>query len=135
MTNELPYVYQALERAGVSIHTTTNLIGFDAGVARLENLFHRAPLDINVDGVVIVGHRDPNDALYNTVLGSDDGNSLPPMSLIGDAMAPGAIVHAVHSGHSFARGLVDDNAAYLRDEPVTLPEPAPAFDHIRDAKS
>jgi len=85
--------------------------------------------------VVIVGHRDPNDALYNTVLGSDDGNSLPPMSLIGDAMAPGAIVHAVHSGHSFARGLVDDNAAYLRDEPVTLPEPAPAFDHIRDAKS
>ena len=135
MTNELPYVYQALERAGVSIHTTTNLIGFDAGVARLENLFHRAPLGINVDGVVIVGHRDPNDALYNTVLGSDDGNSLPPMSLIGDAMAPGAIVHAVHSGHSFARGLVDDNAAYLRDEPVTLPEPAPAFDHIRDAKS
>lgn len=135
MTNELPYVYQALERAGVSIHTTTNLIGFDAGVARLENLFHRAPLDINVDGVVIVGHRDPNDALYNTVLGSDDDNSLPPMSLIGDAMAPGAIVHAVHSGHSFARGLVDDNAAYLRDEPVTLPEPAPAFDHIRDATS
>jgi len=135
MTNELPYVYQALERAGVSIHTTTNLIGFEAGVARLENLFHRAPEDINVDGVVIVGHREPNDALYNTVLGSDGDNSLPPMSLIGDAMAPGAIVHAVHSGHSFARGLVDDNAAYLRDEPVTLPEPAPAFDHIRDAKS
>jgi len=135
MTNELPYVYQALERAGVSIHTTTNLIGFEAGVARLENLFHRAPEDINVDGVVIVGHREPNDALYNTVLGSDGGNSLPPMSLIGDAMAPGAIVHAVHSGHSFARGLVDDNATYLRDEPVTLPEPAPAFDHIPDATS
>jgi dimethylamine/trimethylamine dehydrogenase len=119
----------------VSIHTTTNLIGFDAGVARLENLFHRAPEDIDVDGVVIVGHRETNDALYHAVLGSNGGNSLPPMTLIGDAMAPGAIVHAVHSGHSFARGLVDDNALYLRDEPVTLPDPAPAFDHKRDATS
>jgi dimethylamine/trimethylamine dehydrogenase len=133
MTNELPYIYQALERAGVSIHTTTNLIGFDAGVARLENLFHRAPVNIDVDGVVIVGHRETNDALYHAVLGSNGGNSLPPMTLIGDAMAPGAIVHAVHNGHAFARGLVDDNALYLRDEPVTLPDPAPAFDHKRDA--
>jgi dimethylamine/trimethylamine dehydrogenase len=39
---------------------------------------------------------------------------------IGDALAPGAIVHAVYSGHRFARELDADPAAllYRRDAPL-----------------
>ncbi|HSD34039.1 MAG TPA: hypothetical protein VLE26_01360, partial [Alphaproteobacteria bacterium] len=41
---------------------------------------------------------------------------------IGDALAPGAIVHAVHSGHLYARGLDEPAAArpYRLDAPFTL---------------
>ena len=45
----------------------------------------------------------------------------------GAALAPGAIVHAVHSGHSFARGLVESDTLYLRDEPVVPAEPTKVF--------
>jgi dimethylamine/trimethylamine dehydrogenase len=47
--------------------------------------------------------------------------------LVGDALAPGAIAHAVHSGHGFARSLLDGDSEYLRDEPINLLEPQPVF--------
>jgi dimethylamine/trimethylamine dehydrogenase len=47
--------------------------------------------------------------------------------LVGDAQAPGAIVHAVHSGHTFARGLVHDETGYLRDEPIVPATPQMVF--------
>jgi dimethylamine/trimethylamine dehydrogenase len=39
---------------------------------------------------------------------------------IGDALAPGAIVHAVHSGHRYARELDMERGGelYRRDAPV-----------------
>ena len=37
MTNELPFVYQALAREGVAIHTTTNLISFEGTHATVAN--------------------------------------------------------------------------------------------------
>ena len=65
MTNELPYVYQALERHGVAVHTTSLLTAFDGVTSRLENIFTRAPRDLDVRSVVIVGLRLPDDALYH----------------------------------------------------------------------
>jgi dimethylamine/trimethylamine dehydrogenase len=49
--------------------------------------------------------------------------------LLGDALAPGAIVHAVHSGHGYARSLVEEASGYLRDEPIILAEPLRVFPH------
>jgi dimethylamine/trimethylamine dehydrogenase len=41
---------------------------------------------------------------------------------IGDSLAPGAIVHAVHSGHSYARGFdatpAPGSLPYTRDFPL-----------------
>jgi dimethylamine/trimethylamine dehydrogenase len=41
---------------------------------------------------------------------------------IGDSLAPGAIVHAVHAGHHFARGFdhppSPDSPPYTRDFPL-----------------
>jgi dimethylamine/trimethylamine dehydrogenase len=127
MTNELPFVYQALARRNVAIHTTTNLIAFDGQRAALQNLFNATPLDIEVDAIVIVGHREPCDTLFESLQQQIDEANQASVHLIGDALAPGAIVHAVHSGHSFARGLVDNNAIYLRDEPVVPAEPFAVF--------
>ena len=127
MTNELPYVYQALENARVNIHTTANLMGFDGRVATLKNLFHSAETELEIDGVVIVGHREANDTLYQSVSDLSGNGNRSSVTLIGDALAPGAIVHAVHSGHLYSRGLIDPDATYLRDEPVTLHEPDSVF--------
>ncbi|MBT6351037.1 MAG: FAD-dependent oxidoreductase [Halieaceae bacterium] len=127
MTNELPYVYQALENARVNIHTTANLMSFDGRVATLKNLFHSAETELEIDGVVIVGHREANDTLYQSVSDLSGNGNRSSVTLIGDALAPGAIVHAVHSGHLFSRGLIDPDATYLRDEPVTLHEPDSVF--------
>ena len=127
MTNELPFVYQALARSNVAIHTTTNLIAFDGQCAALQNLFNATPMEIAVDAIVIVGHREPRDTLFQALQHEGDETHQTAVQLLGDALAPGAIVHAVHSGHSFARGLVDDNALYLRDEPVVPAEPLAAF--------
>ena len=83
--------------------------------------------EIEVDAVVIVGHREPQDALYQSLVGAATDEGSPSIQLLGDALAPGAIVHAVHSGHSFARGLVETDTLYLRDEPVVPTEPGRVF--------
>ena len=129
MTNELPFVYQALARREVDIHTTTNLMSFDGTRAALQNLFNATPLEIEVDAIVIVGHREPHDALYQSLLTAGADTDSPSIQLLGDALAPGAIVHAVHSGHSFARGLVEADTLYLRDEPVVPAAPVRVFPH------
>ena len=127
MTNELPFVYQALSRSGVTLHTSTNLMRFDGTHAQLQNLFNAEPTELNVDAIVIVGHREPRDALYQSLISSAEGAAHSSISLVGDALAPGAIVHAVHSGHSFARELVETETIYLRDEPVVPAEPQRVF--------
>ena len=135
MTNELPFVYQALARQGVTIHTTTNLLNFANGRAELENLFNRTPLELEIDSIVVVGHREPNDVLYQELMSCQQrSNGQFSINLLGDALAPGAIVHAVHSGHGFARSLVGDETIYLRDEPIVPVDPMPAFPLSEESK-
>ena len=100
---------------------------FDGNRAALQNLFNATPLEVEVDAVVIVGHREPEDALYQSLIDAASASGSPAIQLLGDALAPGAIVHAVHSGHSFARGLVESDTLYLRDEPVVPAEPTKVF--------
>ncbi len=127
MTNELPFVYRALAARNVAIHTSTNLMDFDGRRAMLQNLFNAVPTELDVDGIVIVGHREPRDELYQTLSAALPDNEPPSLHLLGDALAPGAIVHAVHSGHGYARSLVEEESGYLRDEPIILAEPQRIF--------
>jgi dimethylamine/trimethylamine dehydrogenase len=48
------------------------------------------------------------------------GAGIEGVARIGDALAPGAIVHAVHSGHRHAREFqaILGEAPYTRDFPV-----------------
>jgi len=72
---------------------------------------------------VIVGARFAEDALHGALTGraaelADAG--IRSVTRIGDALAPGAIVHAVYSGHRYARELdADPNTLTLRrDAPL-----------------
>jgi dimethylamine/trimethylamine dehydrogenase len=133
MTNELSYVHQALDRRGVAVRTMMLLTAFDGECARLENIFTRSALEVAARSVVLVGLRLPDDRLFLALEARRDDwehAGIRTVERIGDALAAGAIVHAVYSGHAFARGLdgsaTDDR--YLRDLPVEGRGPGVAYD-------
>jgi len=130
MTNELPYVYKALEAARVRIHTTTLVTAFDGSEVTLKQVFTGAETTLAARSVVIVGLRLPRDDLYQALLARRDdwqAAGIRQVRRIGDAMAPGAIAHAVHAGHQFARELDGDAPLYLRDLPVSEHAPEIAY--------
>ncbi len=123
MTNELPLVHRALGKAGVAIHTLQRVAEFDGEVLTLADVFSGAEQRLPCRSLVIVGVRVPRDELYQALLAQEselDKAGIAGVTCIGDALAPGAIVHAVHSGHRFAREFDAPraDAPYTRDYPV-----------------
>ena len=124
MSNELPLVHQALAQRGVKVRTLCTLTAFDGETAALADLFTGAIDRLPCRSVVMVGLRRPEDRLYHDLLARrpdwpDAG--LRSVTRIGDALAPGAIVHAVHSGHLYARELdgLSSPVPYRFDQPLT----------------
>jgi dimethylamine/trimethylamine dehydrogenase len=72
---------------------------------------------------VIVGARRARDELYQALMSRQaelEPAGVISVDRIGDAVAPGAIVHAVHSGHRYARELDTERGSelYRRDAPI-----------------
>ncbi len=123
MTNELPLVHRALAKAAVPIHTLQRVTAFDGEAVTIADVYSGTEKRLACRSLVIVGVRVPRDDLYQSLIakGSDLENAgIAAVTRIGDALAPGAIVHAVHSGHRYARELdaVPTAAPYTRDFPV-----------------
>jgi dimethylamine/trimethylamine dehydrogenase len=123
MTNELPLVHRALVKAGVPIHTLQRVTAFDGESATLADVYSGTERRLACRSLVMVGVRVPRDELYQTLIAKSselESAGIRSVSRIGDALAPGAIVHAVHSGHRYARELdaVPAAAPYTRDFPV-----------------
>ncbi len=130
MTNEQPYVHQALYALGVAIHTQTLLTGFEQNSVTLANIFtgHTSAIDFN--SVVLVGLRLPDNKLYDQIMDAKESvksAGIKSVERIGDAIAAGALVHAVYSGHQYARNLDKANRTYLRDVPVVSNGPGLAI--------
>ena len=127
MTNEQPFVHQALDASGVALTTQALLTDFDGSRATISNIFTGKLQYIVANSVVIVGLRLPNDQLYHELMNHSDKfqtAGIKSVDRIGDCLAAGALVHAIYSGHAYAREL--DRAAgelYLRDSPVTVNPP------------
>jgi dimethylamine/trimethylamine dehydrogenase len=123
MTNEQPQVHRALARAGVALHTLSRVDGFDGATALVKNQFTDAETCLPCRSLLIVGLRRPRDELYHALTARGDdlkSAGVASVTCIGDASAPGAIVHAVHSGHRYARALdMPEAELYRRDAPVT----------------
>jgi dimethylamine/trimethylamine dehydrogenase len=99
------------------------------GAVELADIFTEARSTIPAASLVIVGARRPRAALYDALQARQiewRAGGVRSVDRIGDALAPGAIVHAVHSGHLYARNLdtTDQVLPYKIDH--GLPEaPAP----------
>jgi dimethylamine/trimethylamine dehydrogenase len=123
MTNELPLVHRALGNAGVPIHTLHRVKAFDGATVTLADVYSGKEQDLACRSLVIVGMRKPRDELYHALLARESelkDAGIASVARIGDSLAPGAIVHAVHGGHRYAREFDSENAEppYTRDFPV-----------------
>lgn len=134
MTNEQPFVHEALARHGIGLSTMRLLTAFDGEQATLEGLFDRVETRRACRSILIVGHRQPQDDLYRALKARQAewaDQAIAAVKVIGDARAPGAIVHAVYSGHEYGREVAGGEPKWLRDQQITIAGPGPAYD--RDA--
>jgi dimethylamine/trimethylamine dehydrogenase len=123
MSNEQPQIHRALDAAGIALHTLTRVTAFERGALTLANLFTQAERRHECGTLVIVGTRFANDSLYaglGTRAAELEGAGIRSLTRIGDALAPGAIAHAVYAGHRYARELDagPDAALLRRDQPL-----------------
>jgi len=123
MTNEQPQVHRALAKAGVGLHTLSRVVRFELGEVVIANLFTGEERRLPCRSLVIVGARRTRDELYQALMMRAkelEPGGIISVDRIGDALVPGAIVHAVHSGHRYARELdtEDGSELYRRDAPI-----------------
>jgi dimethylamine/trimethylamine dehydrogenase len=123
MSNEQPQVHRALFSAGIALHTLSRVTAFAGGAVTLANQFTNAETELECGSLVIVGARFANDGLHAELAARPEelaAAGIRSVTRIGDALAPGAIVHAVYSGHRYARELDADPAtpAVRRDAPL-----------------
>jgi dimethylamine/trimethylamine dehydrogenase len=116
-------VHRALVKAGVPIHTLQRVTAFDGDAVTIADVYSGTAKRLPCRSLIIVGVRKPRDDLYQALAarGSDlEDAGIAAVTRIGDALAPGAIVHAVHSGHRYARELdmIPGAAPYTRDFPL-----------------
>ena len=123
MSNEQPQIHRALFSAGIALHTLSRVTAFAGGAVQLANQFTNAETQLPCRSLVIVGARFANDGLQRELSARSEevaAAGIRSVTRIGDALAPGAIVHAVYSGHRYARELEADAASlvFRRDAPL-----------------
>ena len=112
MNNELTYIRERMMDLGIGVVLEHRVTDCRDGDLRLTSVYRGGGVSSRECGsLVVVGTRDPNDELFRD-LGGDANRpadaGIKSVRDIGDCRAPGAIVHAVHSGHECARTIEDD---------------------------
>jgi len=105
-TVEQERIQARLINLGVNIIPSKNLKAFDGNRITLECVYTGKEEEMQVDALVLITARIPNDALYYELSSRADALSaagIKSFSCIGDCLAPGIITSAVYSGHRFAR--------------------------------
>ncbi len=120
-TIEFPYIQKRLRELDVEIVAAHNLARFDGAHATLIDVWSGRTREVDCGSVLSVTSRLPNEGLYQGLLVREDewtGAGIKSVRCIGDAHAPGAIVHAVYAGHRYARELgeeVGDGPVFRRE--------------------
>src|ERR1700687_2906198 len=125
MSNEQPQIHRALFAAGIALHTLARVTAFERGEVTLAGQFTDTATRIACRSLVIVGARFANDSLHAELAARPQDLAaarIQSVTRIGDALAPGAIVHCVYSGPRYARELDADptTLTYRRDAPLRL---------------
>ena len=122
MTDEQFKVQARLLSLGLETILTHRLESWHSGEAELACLYTGKRRTIAAGTLLSVTARAPNDALYRALQTDEEGRraaGIETLAIIGDAEAPGAIVHATYAGHRFARefgeGIDPDRMPYRRE--------------------
>ncbi len=114
MNNELADIRARMIELGIELLLEHRLTGFDKQMVRLANVHDiDAVRSIECGSLVMVGVRSANDGLYRelkSMPGEMADAGIQALHHIGDCRAPGAIAHAVYSGHECARGIDADGS-------------------------
>jgi len=105
-TVEQERIQARLINLGVNIIPSRNLKAFDGNRVTLECVYTGSEEEMQVDGLVMITARVPNDDLYYELASQVDvlsASGIKSLARIGDCLAPGTIASAVFSGHKFAR--------------------------------
>ncbi|MEM7433453.1 MAG: FAD-dependent oxidoreductase, partial [Pseudomonadota bacterium] len=106
MNNESGRIRSRLMELGIDIELEKRVVGLVDGQVELAHAYANDQREYRECGaLVVVGSRRPNDHLFGELAGNDNLSSI---RAIGDCRAPGAIVHAVYSGHECARTIESD---------------------------
>ena len=113
MNNELTNIRERMIECGVDIVLEHFVTDFRDGGVHLTSVYRGGEATARECGsIVVAGSRVPNEELFRE-LDSDAkrraDSGITAVRSIGDCRSPGAIVHAVHSGHECAR-TIDDKA-------------------------
>ena len=117
-TLEFAHIQTRLRELEVAILASHKLVAFDGTRAVVQDVWSGRRSEQACASVLSITARLPDDALYHELAAREadwSAAGIRSVRCIGDALAPGAIVHAVYAGHRYAREL---------GEPVT---DAPAF--------
>ena len=116
-TLEQHIVQARLIEMGVKIAVAHNLTALRAGQAELACIYTDRTRVVDCAAAVMVTMRTPVDDLWDGLRAA----GLPSLRRIGDALGPGTIAAAVHSGHRCARELgedIDDTVPFRRELPA-----------------
>ena len=119
LTEEQHRIMVRLLELGVDVVTAHSLLAVDGRGAEVASIYDGKSRRLACDTLVVVGTRAPVDGLARDLEERHDdvrNAGIKGVATIGDAYAPGAIVHAVASGHRYAREL-DANDLTVRIEP------------------
>lgn len=114
LTGEQHRAHARLIALGVAVVVNTLVSGLGPGTAVLRCVFSGAEREIAAEHFVPITSRDGEDGLFHAL----KGRGLASLALIGDARAPGLIVHAVYAGHRLAREFVEDGVTVRRERPL-----------------
>lgn len=115
-SNTLDYRHIQWRMAALNVQQIVahNLLSFDGQHAVLEHVWNEKQQTVACAAIVLITARLPDDALYQSLLAQkNDGTTtgIKNIAVIGDALAPGLIAHAVYAGHRYARELDETTAA------------------------
>jgi dimethylamine/trimethylamine dehydrogenase len=123
MNNELAEIRSRMIELGIRTVLENTVTAFGNGALELTSIYSdKTVRSIDCAALVVVGVRKPNDGLYQELI-ADAGRladaGIAGVRSIGDCRAPGAIVHAVYSGHECARSIDSGESV----EPLAMERP------------
>ena len=107
-TLDYRHIQWRMAELGVTQRVSHMVTGYTGTTLALEQVWNGATSALDCDAVVLVTSRLPDDALYQALKAREPewaDAGVRNVACIGDALAPGLIVHAVYAGHRYAQEL------------------------------